>query len=127
MAEKETNPLAKVTERIQFLGDTYRGYGDLYGHIAVKFQSGPITEENPENGVQIEDVLELGLHRLLQLDEKLSCEENKTAAEAIAVALEALNARTAKRVAEGVEGTEKAHSTEKTEEAEESVNRDDIP
>lgn len=113
MADEVQKGMEKVTDRINFAADLYRGQGDHFKNIAIKFQTGPISDENPENGVQVEDVLEIARHRISQLNERLPCKENETAMNSITSALNALNARTEARKAEGVEGTEKPHNKEK--------------
>jgi len=104
----EVTDSSTVTDRISFKGDFYQ-CSTMLRKLGIKFQSGPISEENPENGVQIEDVLEVAKHRILQLDERLSCDENAMAVVAIKKALEHLHDRTRARVGQGVEGTESTH------------------
>jgi hypothetical protein len=82
-------------------------YFSCEGQI-VKFQSGPISSENPPNGCQVEDVIRIAIARLEQFQEgKYRNEYNADALISLRVALNALNAlnaRTADRKERGVEG-----------------------
>ena len=77
------------------------------GGFAVCFQDGPV-KENGVNGVQVEDLLNAAMGRLIFLsvvkDEAFACPENEKAMDHITEALKALNARTRRREAEGTEG-----------------------
>jgi hypothetical protein len=57
------------------------------------------------DGVTNEEVLEVLIHRLKKLNEKMSCPENRLAIDHLESALMFLNARTADKVGRHVEGT----------------------
>ena len=77
--------------------------------IELLFQNGPIPEKG-KNGVTMEDLLAICLHRLRGFQTgPFLCEENQTAFEHIELALAALNQRTEKRIQQNVEGKELHH------------------
>lgn len=76
----------------------------------IKFQSGPIKEHG-ENGVQIEDVLQVAIDRLRFVNGLMACRENSVALTHIETALLWLNKRTAERKKQGVEGRHLAHAS----------------
>lgn len=87
-------------------------YADLSnGFYQIDFQEGPVGEAG-ENGCQNEDIIEVLLHRLRGLQDRLSCRENAIAITKLEEALMWLEKRTSRRVAQGVEGTEKRHRRE---------------
>ena len=55
------------------------------------------------SGTTNEELIEIVLNRLVWLDGKFPCQENKDALVGLQTALDALYSRTAKRVAQGVE------------------------
>lgn len=57
-----------------------------------------------ENGTTLEELLRVGIERLTDLNNRFSCEENKTAITKMQEALEYLNKRTEDRGKRGVEG-----------------------
>lgn len=77
--------------------------------MQIKFQSGPIPAHG-ENGVQVEDVIEVAIARIRVLNNKLACRENSLAITKLEEGLLWLNKRTADRRKQGVEGTNKAHA-----------------
>ncbi len=77
-------------------------------HFHIDFQEGPVGEVGA-NGCQNEDIIEVLLHRLRGLQDRLSCRENALAITKLEEALMWLERRTGKRVAQGVEGTGKRH------------------
>lgn len=99
MPEEKENPFTEVARNVQYLNDSYRGI-DPYGHLAIKFQDGPLTEEGGQNGCFIEDVLEVAKHRISIQNEKVPCKENEHAMKAIDDALAFLDDRTARIAAE---------------------------
>lgn len=78
--------------------------------LQVKFQSGPIKDYG-ENGVQIEDVLQVAIDRLRFVNGLMACRENSVALTHIETALLWLNKRTAERKKQGVEGRHLAHTS----------------
>ena len=81
-------------------------FGENFGWL--RFQCGGVLDFG-RNGVTIEEVTEVILHRLHELHDKFPCEENEQALYHYNHALHFLNRRTAKRQAQGVEGKEVAH------------------
>jgi hypothetical protein len=78
-------------------------------YLQVKFQEGPVAEVGV-NGCQMEDVLELLIHRLEQFNEgPLRCRENACAKTHLEEARFWLWERTRKRREQGVEGTKLPH------------------
>lgn len=77
--------------------------------FTISWQRGPLgrdAERQVQNGAFLEDVLDACLGRLTFLQgSKFRCDENSTAAIAIATALKALSDRTARREAAKTEGT----------------------
>lgn len=73
--------------------------------INLTWQHGPISEGNPRNGVGVEEVIELAMHRLTELNMELPHQANAQALEALNVARSWLLWRTADRQLRGVEGT----------------------
>lgn len=70
----------------------------------IHFQEGAI-QEHGVNGVQLEDLLAICVHRLEGFqDGQFACEPNQVALDHIKVAIAALDARTAERKVRGVEG-----------------------
>jgi hypothetical protein len=59
------------------------------------------------NGTTNEEVLEVLIHRLGKLNQKVSCPENRMAIDYLEVALSYLRARTKDRIGRHVEGTQK--------------------
>lgn len=113
----------QVHERIIRDGDTYRILHSGKSKIVViKFQSGPISAENKENGIQVEDLLMVAGDRITELNKRLQCVENDIALGCIADALAALHERTNARKDQGVEGTESPH----TPKSEKDSDSDDI-
>ena len=78
--------------------------------MSVKFQSGPIKEHG-ENGVQIEDVVQVAIDRLRFVNGLMACRENSVAITHFETGLLWLNKRTAERKKQGVEGRHLAHSS----------------
>lgn len=74
----------------------------------LKFQQGPVKDYGV-NGITLEALLAIGIHRLDILNNQFPCTENETALQGMKEALAALEARTAARQAKGVEGTNVAH------------------
>lgn len=74
---------------------------------AISFQLGGVAD-NGVNGLTNEALMNVVLHRLLFLDAKFPCEENKRAIAHLSTSLAALESRTAGRMARGVEGQEVA-------------------
>lgn len=79
----------------------------IYGQI--KFQTGRVTEANPQNGCTIEDVLAVALDRLRTVDVRLPCAENAVAIAHIEAAIAALSLRQSRRHYQGVQGLNEAH------------------
>ena len=74
-------------------------------HTHIKFQKGPIKEVGP-NGIFIEDLMTIAIHRLESFQQgDFACEENANALDHLRQSLQILNDRTAARQARGVEGT----------------------
>ena len=77
--------------------------------FTIAWQRGPLgrgPERLEQNGAFLEDVLDVCLGRLTFLQgSKFRCDENSTAAIAIATALQALSARTSRREEAKTEGT----------------------
>ena len=80
--------------------------GDSGGNQTyINFQKGPIKEVGP-NGIFIEDLMAIAIHRLECFQEgDFACEENANALDHLRKSLQILNDRTAARQARGVEGT----------------------
>lgn len=76
--------------------------------MQIKFQSGPIAEHG-ENGVLVEDLIEVAIGRIRVLNNKLACRENSLAITKLEEGLLWLNKRTADRRKQGVEGTGATH------------------
>ena len=76
--------------------------------LKIRWQDGPITDDNPVNGCQVEHVLQIALNRLNNLDHESPCAENHRAMASILDAIGYLNQRTHRRIAEG---THKKHSS----------------
>lgn len=74
---------------------------------AISFQRGGVVD-NGVNGLTNEALMNVVLHRLLVLDAKFPCGENKQAIAFLSDSLSALESRTASRTARGVEGREVA-------------------
>ena len=82
-------------------GGTTHGLG-----FSMRWQEGPIDDENPRNGAFLEEVIEGCLGRLRFLnDGKFACRENSLAITALEDAQNQLNRRTWNRMQRGVEGT----------------------
>ena len=80
--------------------------------ICIRFQSGPISEANPVNGAQIEDVIQILIHRLEGFQAgAFACEENAEALKHLDEALAVLDRRTAQRKQQGVEGKNEVHKS----------------
>lgn len=73
-------------------------------YATIKFQDGVIPE-NGINGVQVDDVLEVALLRLMQLNNIKPCRENSIAITKVEEALMWLEKRTKNRELRGVEET----------------------
>ena len=73
-------------------------------YATIKFQDGVIPE-NGINGVQVDDVLEVALLRLMQLNHIKPCRENSIAITKVEEALMWLEKRTKNRELRGVEET----------------------
>ena len=73
-------------------------------YATIKFQDGVIPE-NGINGVQVDDVLEVALLRLMQLNNIKPCIENSIAITKVEEALMWLEKRTKNRELRGVEET----------------------
>ena len=58
-----------------------------------------------ENGTTLEELLRVGIERLVDLNDRFSCEENKIAITKMKEALDCLNERTKDRKEREVEGT----------------------
>ena len=72
----------------------------------IKFQNGPINDDNPPNGLQNEDLLAILIDRMEGFQSgKFACEENELALFHLEAAMEALQTRTRDRVAREVEGS----------------------
>lgn len=72
------------------------------------FQDGPV-KDNGVNGVTIEDLLEICIHRLTCFQTgPYACSSNEQAADFIKLALGRLDSRTAERMKRNVEGTMQA-------------------
>lgn len=72
------------------------------------FQNGPVKEKGV-NGVTIEDLLEICIHRLTCFQTgPYACSSNEQAADFIKLALGRLDSRTAERMKRNVEGTMQA-------------------
>lgn len=85
-------------------------YADLSnGFYSIDFQEGTVSEAG-ENGCQNEDIIEVLVHRLQGLQDRLPCRENLDAIAYLNCALSRLERRTSKRVAQGVEGTTSPHT-----------------
>lgn len=70
----------------------------------IRFQKGPILEAGV-NGVQIEHLLAIVLHRLREFQKgPFACGENALAIDGVTTAIDALRARTIDRQRRGVEG-----------------------
>ncbi len=83
---------------------------DLRQYISIKFQEGPI-QENEVNGAQTEDVLEVLIERTTGFQKgEFSCRENALAIAKMEEALLWLNERTRRRVEQDVEGRNIAHT-----------------
>ena len=79
-------------------------HGD-WAILNVDFQNGTIPEHGV-NGVTLENLLDICLHRLQGFQAtEFSCVENAEAIHGISFALRSLSNRTARRVAIGIEGT----------------------
>lgn len=77
-------------------------------YIQIKFQSGPIKEHGV-NGVQVEDLIQLGIDRLRFLNTKMACRENSISLTHLETALLWLLKRTTERQKQGVEGKHLPH------------------
>lgn len=71
---------------------------------AIKFQEGAISD-NGKNGLQVEEVLQQCVDRLLQYQSEVPCRENSIAITNIETAILWLNKRTQDRIERNVEGT----------------------
>ncbi len=102
--------------RVEALGNPATPENYSYGHEylavapsgfnhAVIFQRGPVPVSGV-NGLTIEALLSVAIHRLTFLDGLFPCDENKSALQQMTGAREVLYQRTAKRKARGVEGKE---------------------
>lgn len=72
----------------------------------ISFQQGPVTEDNPVNGVTNENLLAILIDRTQKLNAKFPCRENSLAITKMEEALMWFEKRTANRKARGVEGKE---------------------
>lgn len=94
------------------LGHVYEIHAEVNSAVfrlgELKFQQGPVKEYGV-NGVTLEALLAIGIHRLDLLNKQFPCAENETALQGMKDALAALEARTAARQVKGVEGTDKPH------------------
>jgi hypothetical protein len=71
----------------------------------IKFQKGPV-KENGVNGIFIEDLIWICIHRLACFQKgNFACKENSNAKEYLQKALDQLNNRTKERQNRNVEGT----------------------
>ncbi|HSX21483.1 MAG TPA: hypothetical protein VLE97_01760 [Gaiellaceae bacterium] len=74
--------------------------------VELKFQDGPIPDGR--NGVTLEALTAIVLHRLERLNAEIECAENQYAWANLSAALQWLHNRTKARRARGVEGTREA-------------------
>jgi hypothetical protein len=76
-------------------------------HFRIKWQEGPLGPE--ANGATVEEIIDAAAARLLVLQERLPCDENRKAIDQLYSARSALEARTRRRVRQYVLGTEETH------------------
>lgn len=93
----------------EFVTYTIHAKGDPAEDVGILcFQNGPV-KENGVNGVTIEDLLEICIHRLTCFQTgPYACSSNEQAADFIKLALGRLDSRTAERMKRNVEGTMQA-------------------
>ena len=84
---------------------TYRVHSESYT-CGVQFQRGPVTLNNPVNGVTSENLLAILIDRTWKLNNRFPCRENSLAITKMEEALMWFEKRTANRKARGVEGKE---------------------
>lgn len=79
---------------------------DDFTTCGIIFQKGPISAENPPNGIHGEDLLAIQIDRLRGFQSgPFACRENEIALTHLETALMWLQKRTRDRMARGVEGT----------------------
>ena len=65
--------------------------------VHIRFQEGPPSQQRGPNGVTVEDMINITIHRLNHLNDHVYSEHNVEAIAALNNALNALNNRTAER------------------------------
>lgn len=95
---------------IKTTGNQVEGFLDSGEQVLqIFFQNKPISEDNPQNGIQVEALIEIAIDRLQALNRYMSCHENSHAIDALRTAGAWLDSRTLRRIAQKVEGTDKPH------------------